>query len=207
MRVLPVPLHRLFLDCELVKGEVTVGVRPKLPLGGIHFILGNGLAGCRVWAYASPSPVVTFCPFPGVSEGFRVLLEASASCVVTCAKAKSSADVASDSHGADVVVEVSPLSDFPVSLSQGEIVQEQCSNSSLKELFERAVSASEISSAAREYFVHDNVLLRKWVPVGENGVEKDVFQVVVPAKLCSLVLKVAHDDCGHFGVRKTYLNI
>lgn len=34
-----------------------------------------------------------------------------------------------------------------------------------------------------------------------------IFQLVVPAKFCSLVLKVAHDDSGHFGVRKTYLHI
>ncbi|KAM6975899.1 cyclin-I-like [Tautogolabrus adspersus] len=44
LTVLPIPLHKVVLECELVNGEVAVGVRPALPLDGIHFILGNGLA-------------------------------------------------------------------------------------------------------------------------------------------------------------------
>lgn len=34
-----------------------------------------------------------------------------------------------------------------------------------------------------------------------------IFQPVVPGKFHSLVLRVAHDDSGHFGARKTYLHI
>ncbi len=30
------------------------------------------------------------------------------------------------------------------------------------------------------------------------------FQIVLPDKLCQSVLKVAHDECGHSGVKKTY---
>ena len=37
--------------------------------------------------------------------------------------------------------------------------------------------------------------------------EDAVLQLVVPTKFRPLVLKVAHDESGHFGVRKTYLNI
>ena len=59
LTVLPVPLHKVVLDCELVQGEVAVGVRPALPIEGVHFILGNGLAGGRLSADAPPSPVVT----------------------------------------------------------------------------------------------------------------------------------------------------
>lgn len=59
--------------------------------------------------------------------------------------------------------------------------------------------------------MHNEMLFRTWVPVSEDGVKCDVFQVVVPLKFRPLVLKVAHDyghiECGHFGVRKTYLNI
>ncbi len=86
-------------------------------------------------------------------------------------------------------------------------MQEQRSDSSLKELFERVLPASEISSAASGYFLCNELLFRKWVSVGEDFVKDDVFQLVVPVKFRPLVLKVAHDKCGHFGVRKTYLGI
>lgn len=44
LRVLPVPLYKLVLGCDLVKGDTVVGVRPALLIEGVHFILGNGLA-------------------------------------------------------------------------------------------------------------------------------------------------------------------
>lgn len=44
LNVLPVLLHKMILDFELAEGEVAVGV----PIEGIHFILGNGLAGSKV---------------------------------------------------------------------------------------------------------------------------------------------------------------
>ena len=46
--VLKVPLHKVCLRSNLVLGEVTVGIRPTLPIQGIAFILGNDLAGGKV---------------------------------------------------------------------------------------------------------------------------------------------------------------
>lgn len=60
---------------------------------------------------------------------------------------------------------------------------------------------------ASAYFLHNESLYRKWVPVGDDSMSNDAFQVVVPVKVCSLVLKVEHDERRHFGVQKTYLNI
>lgn len=59
---LSVPLHKLILDCGLVKGEVVVRVRPLLPIEGIDVILGNNLAGERVWPVVFPSLVVSTKP-------------------------------------------------------------------------------------------------------------------------------------------------
>ncbi len=50
LTVLPVPLHKLELNCGLVQGEVAMGVRPALPIRGVDVILGNDLVGCQVWA-------------------------------------------------------------------------------------------------------------------------------------------------------------
>ncbi|TKS65190.1 Retrovirus-related Pol polyprotein [Collichthys lucidus] len=44
-----VPIHKMFLSCDLVQGKVEVGVRPKLPVEGVDIILGNDLAGHRLW--------------------------------------------------------------------------------------------------------------------------------------------------------------
>ena len=55
--VLSAPLHRLHLCSDLVEGEVSIGVRPVLPVKGVHLILGNGLAGGRVWPNVPPLPV------------------------------------------------------------------------------------------------------------------------------------------------------
>lgn len=44
------PLHEVTLKCGLVEGDVDVGVRPQLPVEGVHMILGNDLACNKVWA-------------------------------------------------------------------------------------------------------------------------------------------------------------
>uniref|UniRef100_A0A671XNE1 SCAN box domain-containing protein n=1 Tax=Sparus aurata TaxID=8175 RepID=A0A671XNE1_SPAAU len=59
MGLVPVLLHSMMLDCDLVQGVVAVGVRPALPVDGVALILGNDLAGSAVWASLPPSPVVT----------------------------------------------------------------------------------------------------------------------------------------------------
>ena len=54
LTVLPVPVHKLKLDCGLVQREVAMGVRPALPIPGVDIILGNDLCGSRVWASCPP---------------------------------------------------------------------------------------------------------------------------------------------------------
>lgn len=191
------------LDCDLVKGKVVVGVRPALPIESVHFILGNGLASSRVRADTPPLPVITPCPVG--SESPETLPEVSSNCVVTRAKLSPNQSTLISSF--DVTLGVPSLSDIPISLSHNEVMKEQCEDPSLKKLFERILPVSEIASAASGYFLCNDLLFRKWVPVGEDAVKVDIFQLVFPSKICPLVLKVAHDQCGHFGVRKTYLGI
>ena len=137
LSVFPVPLHKMVLNCQLVQGEVAVGVRPALPIENIHLILGNGLAGSRVWADNPPSPVVTLCSSDLVSEKKpSPLQEISSSCVVTCAMHKAETEVPPESNNTDVVLEVPSLSELPLSLPHSEMVQEQCNNVSLKEIIE-----------------------------------------------------------------------
>ncbi len=86
MEVLKVPLHRVYLQTELVAGFVDVGVRPTLPVPGIEFILGNDLAGGRVL------PVLEVLDKPVISSVSEELTqkfsEAFPVCVLTRAPMK-----------------------------------------------------------------------------------------------------------------------
>lgn len=57
--LVPVPVHKLQLDCGLVQGVVEMGVNPVLPIQVVDIILGNDLAGNRVWEDSPPPPAVT----------------------------------------------------------------------------------------------------------------------------------------------------
>lgn len=59
---LSVPLHKVTLVSDLVQGEFAMGVRPSLPMEGVDIILGNDLAGVRVWKDVLPPLVVTSSP-------------------------------------------------------------------------------------------------------------------------------------------------
>ena len=127
-----VPLH-LVPNCGLVQGEVSVGVRPQLPIEGLHMILGNDLAGDKVWADGQPN-VVQPPTFPTVVEPSVTPLHLGdifPACAVTRAA----------SRDAQRMVEPECL-ELPDSLlgdqlagSQAELVAEQKADSSLMELF------------------------------------------------------------------------
>ena len=55
------------------------------------------------------------------------------------------------------------------------------------------------------YFLHRDLLMRRWIPHGENFAGGLVEQVVLPVKYRQSVIKMAQDNvAGHMGVRKTY---
>jgi len=58
MEIINIPLHKINLKTDLVSGEVTVGIRQQLPVKGVSMILGNDLAGGKVY----PDPIVTDVP-------------------------------------------------------------------------------------------------------------------------------------------------
>ena len=74
----------------------------------------------------------------------------------------------------------------------------------MSQLFDLVLTTEEGRSAASGYLLQDKLLVRKWLPHGDSFVDNPVFQVVVPSKFRGEVLKTAHDQSGHLGVRKTY---
>ena len=205
LNVLLVPLHRVRLQCDLFQGEAELAVRPALPIPGVSVILGNDLVGARLWAEVPPSVVVAPVPLVRLEpdENEREFPEVFTACAVTRAMAAAKSVAKSDKE--DVSEKFSlPLSDFPVSISRSDLAAEQQADSSLRELFQQVRPEGELLDSACGYFLQDSLLVRKWVQHSGSFVGDPTFQTVVPSKLRQSVLKVAHDESGHSGVRKTY---
>lgn len=207
MRVLQVPLHKVILHSDLIQGQVAVGVCPALPIEGITFILGNGVAGGRVWADGPPpSPVVSSVPLvrnrPDDSEvNFPEVFTA---CAVMHAMVRANAvhegELNNVKHEMSELYSFS-LSDIPISVLLEDLKVEQRADPSLSALFEQVVPAEEVNDSSHGYFVHNEVLVKKWVLHGDSFICHPIIQIVVPAKFREVVLKLAHDEAGHWGVR------
>lgn len=96
------------------------------------------------------------------------------------------------------------LSDVPLSASQEELKLEQRADPSLEGLFDMVLPEDEVKNNSHGYFLLNELLVRKWVPHGDDFVGDPIIQIVVPVKFRESVLKLAHDESGHWGVKKTY---
>ena len=74
-----IPLNMLHLRHHLIDGEVTLGVIDSIPVPGVHLLLGNDLAGGKLF------PQTVQDPFSTSSEDRSYLYPA---CVVTGSQAK-----------------------------------------------------------------------------------------------------------------------
>lgn len=96
-----------------------------------------------------------------------------------------------------------PLSGFPLLVAHRGMVAEQQADSSLSDSFNRVLPESEMRDSAPGYFLQDSLLVRKWARHSDTFMGDPVFQVVLPVSYHQSVLKVAHDESGHSGVRTT----
>lgn len=210
MSVFRVPLHKLVLHSDLSSGVVKMGVRPALPVEGIQVILGNDVAGGRVWPDQPAHPLVVpvLLGTCGPDENETRFPEVFKACAVTrmMMRAGSDAGGVDRSEQKVLVAEslISHLSNCPFSVSHSELVKEQKADSTLAELFQSVRPVGEVKNLAQGYFIEKGVLLRKWVPHGEGFMGEPVYQVVIPSKFCEVVLRVAHVESGHMGVTKAY---
>ncbi|KAL7868836.1 hypothetical protein SRHO_G00102200 [Serrasalmus rhombeus] len=92
MTPLQVPLHQIHLASKLVSDDVVVGVRQSLPVPGVSFILGNDLAGGKVWGNTEvvPPPIVVSVPKYSnkADQCFQKHPHVFSACAVTRAMAK-----------------------------------------------------------------------------------------------------------------------
>lgn len=209
LQVLSVPLHTMVLESELITGQVVVGVRPSLPVEGIAVILGNNLAGGRVWRDVPPPPIVTDSPSSLLEQVDvdKQFPDVFVTCAVTRAMSKNVVENQDKEprqirDRRKVFPNLSLL--FPT-VSRQELVVAQREDPSLKEMFSEVLAPEEVASAMSGCFVEDGLLLRKWLSGREVPIGEPYEQVVVPMSLRDTVLRWAHGDVvGHLGVNKTY---
>ncbi|KAL2103146.1 hypothetical protein ACEWY4_000014 [Coilia grayii] len=218
-----VPLHTISLFTDLVAGDVTVGVRPSLPVENISMLLGNDIAGGRVL----PGPIVCDVSPASCSDDLAAQFpDVFSANVVTRAMARKERDaqlqetqdftdlsdtfmvqspLATDTSVSSCSVPLLPLN--KLSLSRERLIQEQKSDPSLKPLFSEVLSDEDIENSPQGYFIRDGVLMRKWRPLTASAQDewRVLFQIVVPASCRDEILSLAHDHhfAGHLGVNKT----
>ena len=132
--------------------------------------------------------------------------------------ASSCYDGLSDTFLATLFNQDSTSSDAPTSKSEGgdtgnlslslqRLIQEQCNDSELSELRDKALSEDEITKVPVGYYLNDGLLMRKWRPPDRPASEDwaVVHQVVVPKAYRDEILAMAHSLPlgGHLGVNKT----
>lgn len=90
-----VPLHHFQLFHDLLCGEVEMGVCPQLPVQGVDIILGNDLAGARVWKDGPPLLCVgsPLQESEEPDESAKKHPEVVSSCAVTWARSKAESAV------------------------------------------------------------------------------------------------------------------
>lgn len=126
MGLIPLPCHKLELDCDLVQGVVTVGLCPALPIDEVHMILGNDLAGGVVWA-SVPSPVVVSQPVgcEWLDESDLMFPDVFPVCTVTRTQC---CGLSAPVNIGEYLV---PLPDLPFSVSREDWVRSQKADSSV----------------------------------------------------------------------------
>ncbi|XP_076877760.1 uncharacterized protein LOC143526887 isoform X2 [Brachyhypopomus gauderio] len=213
MGVIRVPLHKVCLEMTDFKGEVKVAVRPTLPISGIDLILGNDVAGGRLFTL----PEVVSEP---QSTDLHPLFPA---CVLTRAQSKKYTDVidlsdtfmavAKPAARGEKVEERSPEKDgataLHLSMSEKTFSRSQLAAAQRADVSLEPYRTVATDSNAERYFFMDGLLMRKWSPPNAVDDRHEVHQVVVPVDLRPQVLALAHDHpcAGHFGVRKTLLHL
>ncbi|XP_071954190.1 uncharacterized protein [Antedon mediterranea] len=218
MNVINVPLHKVIIDSELVKGEAIIGVVPELPVKGIDMLLGNDLAGGRVLPELMINDNLT-----RTLQESNVLCETGTpdndweypACAVTRAMTQKIEDRMSDNDGLDLEgTFMSNLEfynpgedikktkcDTSVNVGSGEpksrkreplstemLIKEQEDDSFIQKLGSRVLPKEEAAKLPVCFYKENNVVMRKWRP--RHAQVHDVWAVVHQI----VVPKVYHDD-------------
>lgn len=223
MGFVPVPLHHVYVKCDLVCGVFKVGVRPTLPIEGVSFILGNDIAGGKVLPVLEVLDSIS--PQTQQDDLAKEFPNVFPACVVTRAQAKKfigesslfwselAKVLASDefvcSDPVTVTTDCIPndTENLKLPVTREELMENQKVDPSLEKCFVSIVDQEAVKAVNVAYFIEDGLLMRKWLPHAQLDNEwRAVYPIVVPTAYRGQVLSVAHEHpwAGHVGVTKTY---
>ena len=205
MGFVPAPLHRIHVQSNLKTGFFRVAVRPSFPIDGVDFIMGNDIAGGKV--YPSPEVVDTPIAESRHDDLFQCHPDLFAVRVLTRAQARKQAqDVdLSDSVFASALSEdrlppvgetessaaslekygsgAGPVADHGLALTREALISSQSGDPSLRKCFAAVEDLSKCTEK-QSFSVDNGVLMRRWTsPLGESnsvGGGGPVCQIVVP---------------------------
>lgn len=221
MRCVNVPLHMVHLKSDLVSGAFKLGVRKRLPVEGVDLIIGNDLAGGKVF----PIPMVTQTLIEKEQSDLSALFpSASPACAVTHAQAQkfnkmvnlADSFLVPDSTPVEGTLSVEPeLKHYstlepqtPLTVSREQLIKAQREDATLTEGI-KAADLGPRSLSGVMYFWDDGLLMRRWKPDIKDENCQEVRQIVLPVGYRTDVLKLAHEHVtsGHLGVTKTFYRI
>lgn len=136
LNVLQDPMHNIMLYSDLFQGQEVVDVRPALPVAVVNVLLGNGLAGARVWAEVPPQlevdMVLVVRSQPDDSEAEFPEVFTACTVIRTMIHANSDSSICEPGKIKNMVLtSMFSLSDFPLSVSQMDPKEEQKADLSL----------------------------------------------------------------------------
>ena len=188
----------VFLDSELLSGNVKVALVPELPVPGVTFLLGNDLGG------AGMLPELMKKAEPLNSSPTESLDKVSPHIFPVCAVTRSKSIVQDIDHSSLVQEDL-----YNQIISKENLIKAQNSDSTLAGL--RHIASSTSSDGKNPcIFYRDGVLMRSYHPpnLSDSDTWSIVTQVVLPSSVRNAVIELAHDGlAGHLGEKKTYRKI
>lgn len=190
-----IPLHKVWLECGYVTGEVTVGVKETLSIDGVDMFIGNDLAGKRVIPnlLMVEDPVkemtedTTQAAVPNLTSEEKLVPEVFPVCAVTRAMARraiaEAEEVTQEDQGLGVMfAEPNELENgrnignierveghiepkIDIEINKSELVREQESDESLKSLWDEAKRSDGSDENFVGHYVDRGVLMRSWRPL------------------------------------------
>jgi len=209
----PKHLAEIYLDCDMVKGPVTVGVVDKIPIPNASFLMGNDLAGDLV----IPVLRVTDTPlqYNNTTELEMEQPYLFPCCAVTRSKAKNNGDESLASFKPNLVNHdnqpvTKKITDNLISnlMTPEKLIEAQKNDESLVKCHNEACDDAVVKSPS--FYYKNDVLMRFYRPpnLSVNDSWSEKHQIVLPQSIRKSVMEIAHEGFGgHLGIRKTYQKI
>ncbi|XP_069993527.1 uncharacterized protein [Penaeus vannamei] len=205
----PKHLAEIYLDCDMVKGPVTVGVVDKIPIPNASFLMGNDLAGDLV----IPVLRVTDTPlqYNNTTELKMEQPYLFPCCAVTRSKAMNNGDESLASFKPNQINHdnqpaIKKITDNLISnlLTPEKLIEAQKNDESLVKCHNEACDDAVVKSPS--FYYKNDVLMRFYRPpnLSVNDSWSEKHQIVLPQSIRKNVMEIAHEGFGgHLGIRKT----